>query len=344
MRITAGPHVEPGQTFLIDRFRPEDAAGVAGLFLAIYGDVYPLETYYFPERIIEENAKGNLYSVVARTPRGDIVAHGALYRSSPPNPLLFEQGQYLVLKPYRQTQAAYEINRYLAEQVAPQTPLCGFFGEAVCNHMASQKAARQIGGSEVAIEMDLMPPGAYHREGTPGRVSCVVTHKPLRDRPQVAHFPPVYRRELEHIVADLGLDREYRYACQELKELPSRVDSQIFSQAGVARFHVAQAGADFPQVVERLSAQAEDAHVEVLQWFVNAADSGAGTAVEVLRSQGCFLGGFVPCWFDSDAVLVQRVKHRPGFETARLLTDKAKWLLHYVRQDWDRTRRYCVLD
>jgi hypothetical protein len=45
MRITAELPVEPGQAFVIDDFRPEDAEGVASLFLAIYGEAYPMETY-----------------------------------------------------------------------------------------------------------------------------------------------------------------------------------------------------------------------------------------------------------------------------------------------------------
>ena len=242
MRITAELPVEPGQTFVIDDFRPEDAVGVASLFLAIYGGAYPVETYFFPERISQENACGNSYSVVARTPRGDIIGHGALYRSSPPYTALYEQGQYLVLKPYRRTGAAHAINRYLAEQVAPRTPLCGFFGEAVCNHTATQRAVQQIGGSEVALEMDLMPAGAYAREGTAGRVSCVLTYKSLRDRGQAAYLPPIYRRELEYLVADLGLEREYVFCREDLpRNRPSRIDSQIFGQAGVGRFQIGRA-------------------------------------------------------------------------------------------------------
>ena len=59
--------------------------------------------------------------------------------------------------------------------------------------------------------------------------------------------------------------------------------------------------------------------------------------MEVLRSHGCFLGGVVPHWFDGDALLMQRNRHRPGFESAHLLTDKARWMLHHIRQDWERT-------
>lgn len=346
MRIQTELPVEPGQDFVIDGFRPDDAPGVASLFLSIYGHDYPMETYYDPELIIRGNASGDIYSAVARTARGDIVAQGALFRSSPPNPALFELGQYLVLKSYRRTLAAFEINRYLAEQVAPRTPLCGYFSEAVCNHTVTQKAVQLIDACEVAIEMDLMPHDAYQREGATGRVSCVMAYTAIQDEMldetpgnpmRVAYLPAVYRRELEYIHSDLHSKRQLVFDSQAPGDLPSEIERQSFPQAGVERFQVSRTGADFARNAERLIAQSEAA--EVLQWFINAGDPGAATAVDVLRSQGCFLGGIVPRWFDSDALLMQQTKHRPGFESAHLLTDKARWLMHHIRQDWERTHK-----
>lgn len=76
MRIEHDIDIEAGQKFIIDRFRPEDAEGIAHLFFAEYGAGYPFDTFYVPERIREENEKGNINSVVARTPKGEIIGHG----------------------------------------------------------------------------------------------------------------------------------------------------------------------------------------------------------------------------------------------------------------------------
>jgi hypothetical protein len=340
VRIQQELPVEPGQDFVVDGFLPRDAPGVASLFLSIYGNSYPMETYYDPEWIIQGNAGGSICTAVARTARGDIVAQGAIFRSSPPNPRLFELGQFLVLKSYRRTLAAYEINRYLAEQVAPRTPLCGYYSEAVCNHTVTQKATQLTGACEVAIEMDLMPFDAYRREGATGRVSCVMAYTAIDDgmpgdRTQTAYLPAIYRRELEYLHADLPARRQLVFDSPQPGDLSSEIARQSFPQAGVERFQVSRTGADFAGAAERLIDRSDAA--EVLQWFINTGDPGAPAAAEVLRTLGCFLGGIVPRWFDSDALLMQRTRNRPGFESARLLTDKAKWLLHHIRQDWERT-------
>ena len=39
-------------------FEPSDGPGVARLFYAVYGDGYPIDTYYIPERLAEENRRG----------------------------------------------------------------------------------------------------------------------------------------------------------------------------------------------------------------------------------------------------------------------------------------------
>ena len=71
------PRIEPDQEFTVGMMLPDDAPGVAHLFYAVYGEEYPLELYYIPERLIEENRRGNLHTVAARTGKGDIFGSGA---------------------------------------------------------------------------------------------------------------------------------------------------------------------------------------------------------------------------------------------------------------------------
>jgi hypothetical protein len=151
MRINHDIDVEPGQTFVIDRLRPEDARGVAHLFYAEYGHSYPIETFYYPKRLIEENSNGNIYSVVARTPKGDIIGHGALYRSTPHFQNLYEIGQCIILPDYRTTFAAYKINMYAAQTLTALTRSDGIFGEAVTHITATQKFSAIVGMKDVAI-------------------------------------------------------------------------------------------------------------------------------------------------------------------------------------------------
>ena len=109
--------VPEGENYTAAYFEPSDGPGVARLFYAVYGEGYPIDTYYIPERLAEENRLGNIRSVVARTDSGDVVAHVAFYRSSPPNPHLYEYGVGLTLPSYRSTMAFFRTTQLVMQLV-----------------------------------------------------------------------------------------------------------------------------------------------------------------------------------------------------------------------------------
>ncbi|MHC1725892.1 MAG: hypothetical protein AB9866_07785 [Syntrophobacteraceae bacterium] len=338
MKIDYDISIEPGQAFEIDRFRPEDAEGIAHLVFAEYGAAYPIDTYYFPERIAEENNNGNIYSVVARTPRGDIIGHMALYRSSPPYPNLYEIGQGIVLPSYRTTFAAYKINLYIGEKLAPFIRTDGIFGEAVCHITATQKSSAIIGMKDVALEIDLMPAEAYDKaKCASGRVSCVILFRSFNDRPHEVFIPPVYHREIDYIAGDIDIDRKMTPSNGEIPQgTKSDVRIRFFNHAGVGRFAVVASGSDFETVVEELEKEGAGNGTLVLQYFLNLAEPWVGEAVECLRKRGYFFGGYVPRWFDTDSMLMQKISTSPDFSTIKLHSEKAQQILEFVRSDWKR--------
>jgi hypothetical protein len=340
MRIECEIPIESGQKFQVDRFRPEDAAGIANLFYAVYGPDYPFDTYYIPERIREENQNGNIYSVVARTPRGDVVAHGALYRSSPYYGNLYEIGQYIVLKNYRDTFAAYKINQYISEMLTQQVRPDGIFGEAVCSHMTTQKSSALIGMKDVALEVDLMPSDASQKEKSSSRVSCLIQFRSYEDRPHEVFIPAVYLEQVQYLLSDCNLSRVITPSSGVVpSDTKNDVRMNFFRHAGVARAIVIEAGTDFDSEVERFEQQAEEEAIVVLQFFLNLNKSWIGNAVECLRERGYFLGGYVPRWFDTDGLLMQKIYSKPDFSGIALYSEKARRIKEYIQTDWSLTKK-----
>ncbi|HEX9022405.1 MAG TPA: AMP-binding protein, partial [Geobacteraceae bacterium] len=201
--------IEPDQEFAVGPMEPADADGVARLFYAVYGEDYPLELYYMPERLIEENRRGALNTVVARTGRGDVIGCGALFRSSAPFAGLYEIGQYIVLPAYRSTRAAFQIQDHLVNAVAPQIAMEGFYGEAVCHHVVSQKLGALIRARETALQVGLLPAETFRAmDIPPHRVSTLLQFRILHDRRQPLYLPEVYREQLEYILSGSYLERD----------------------------------------------------------------------------------------------------------------------------------------
>jgi hypothetical protein len=324
------------QEFIADRFQPSDAYGVTRLFHAVYGDGYPIDTYYIPERLVDENRRGTIRSVVSRTASGDVVSHVALYRSSPPNPNLYELGLGLTLPGYRSTMAFFRANQQLMELVG-HDGIDGIFGEAVCNHIITQKLSLQSRMLETALEPALMPARAYQAEqSAQGRVGCMVYARVDRDCPRKLHLPHPYREELTLLLDGLNLDRELIAPDSSLPAGQGEIDTQRFDFAGVARCTVTTPGEGLAMQLAELERQLRNDDYALIQFFIDLGHPWSGGIVELLRRQGYRFGGLLPTWFGSDGLLLQKHFVDPDFDGMKILSSRGRSLLELVRRDHGR--------
>ena len=322
----------------IGQFEPADAAGIARLFYAVYGEGYPVDTYYIPEQLIEENRQGNIRSAVARTASGDVVAHVAFYRSSSPNPKLYEYGLGLTLPSYRSSlifsRACQAVMKLLGTD-----PVDGIFGESVCNHIITQKLSLQSKMVETALEPELMPADAYTTEHSAnGRVACLMFFRVARDERRVVFLPQPYLAELEFMMSGLGLDRELRVAEEVLPAVNSVIDVKRFASAGLARCTLTTPGHDLAIRLAELEREFEQNDYALVQFFVDLGQANCGAVVDELRRQGYSLGGFLPTWFGDDGLLMQKHRVPPDFDHIKLYSDRARALLEIVKRDWQRAQ------
>jgi hypothetical protein len=328
--------IEPGQEVEIDLFRPQDAPGVAALFGVVYGADYPIKVYYDPELLARENATGKIVSMVARTPRGEVVGHIALFNSSP-NPRQFELGAGGVLPTYRNTSKLLTRMMTHGPRVAAQRfGLQAVFGDPVCTHVYSQKICQGLGWITHALEVDLMPADLYGQaSGGDDRVSALMAFITLVPKPHEVYLPAVYEKTLRYLYQDLDDVRQIRTSEQAVpKGLATRLESKVYQFSQLARLTVWEVGADLAEALAREEESVLGQGVQVIQVWLQLSCPWVGRAVELLRQRGYFLGGLLPRWFDWDGLLMQRLVRQPHWDSINLEYDRAKTLLSLVRQDW----------
>lgn len=339
MEMPAADPIEPQQTWEMDLFRPEDAPGVARLFRLVYGDGYPVKTFTDPERLIKENAAQQTISNVARTPTGDIVGHSALYQSAP-YPGLYESGATLTAPNYRGGVLGVRLIEYSIKKVAPLCGIATIFGEPVCNHIAMQKISAMMKFVPCALEVDLMPAEAYtHEKSASGRVATLMYFDIITPRAQTIQVPPAYEEMVRFIYDGI------RHECQFVPssgELPAgqetRVETQIFDFAKVARFTVQDAGADFTAVFDQEEHAARQQGALVHQVWLKLSWPWVGRAVDLLRGRGYFSGGVLPRWLDVDGLLMQKIFGPPHWEGIQVFGERAGRIMEMVRADWSETQ------
>jgi len=327
--------IEPGQPFVIDTFRPEDAPGVARLFREVYGDKYPVQLVYNPDQLINAfNVLENI-PVVARTPKDNLVAYEAVYRSCP-NPQVYEAGQGLVLPAYRKNNIINRINQYVCEVLAPGMDIDSVFGEAVCNHTYMQASWQAFANIPTAIEVDVMPAETYVKEhSASGRVAVLIMSRTYRSLPHSVYIPSVYQDALRHIYAHLDDKRTLAISGQMPdKGSSTQIRAKIFDFAKVVRLTVHETGEDFPEVFNKQEKEMLDQGIVVIQVWLNLSWPWVGSIAEHLRTRGYFLGGILPRWFGADGLLMQKIIGEPNWEGIQIYSEYAKEILRIVKDDW----------
>jgi len=334
---TTSDVIEPGQDWVVDFFRPDDAVGIARLFHTVYGDGYPIKTFTDPGRLIEENASGRTISSVVRTVKGDIVGHNALFTSAPFN-RIYEAGAGLVLPQYRGGFAGYRVVEH-SLKVAPQKfDVEGVFGEPVCNHVRMQKISAKLGCITCAVEVDLMPAEAYTKEASAsGRVAALLDFVVINPKEQDVYLPSPYAEFLRFIYGPFDYGVRLKPSSEELPTtLRTSIDTRIFDFARVARLAVHEAGSDIGQAIDEEEKSAKDKGVVVTQVWLKLSWPWIGHAVEQLRSRGYIFGGALPRWFDVDGLLMQKFIETPDWDGIQVHGERASRILDMVKTDWDK--------
>jgi len=335
-----------GQKLSYRCFQPEDAPGVGRLFWQVYGDEYPVDEPYVPELLIEANRTGRIRTVVVVAEDGSIVAQAACFQSSPPNLRLYEYGQLLLDKGYRNSFAAARMHQFFVKNMFGQMDgVDGTYGEAVCHHMVTQKMIKGSGFRECGVELGLMPEAAYAGEGVVGRASCLYAQRVDRDQPGALFLPGDWSGLVQSIMGQWPLSRQVAEGdAQVPAQAVTELEARHFSFAEVRRVTVFRIGADFTsRLAAELEAAAKDG-AAVLQLFLCLGEAWTGQAAQALRQAGFFFGGFMPLWFGDtgpgpDGMLVQRFIKPATLAGLLLYTPEMELLGARVVADMERASR-----
>jgi hypothetical protein len=183
-----------------------------------------------------------------------------------------------------------------------------------------------------------MPADTYAREkSATGRVSVLMGFNLFKPNSQAVYVPRPYASILPFLYQGMGDQRRYSPSEGDLPaQSVSRIETQVFDFAQVARLAIQEAGQDFAEVFAREEEAARGRNVTVLQVWLKLSWPWVGQVTELLRARGYFLGGVLPRWFDDDGLLLQKILGPPNWDEIQLYTERAKMLLEIIRMDWAR--------
>ena len=320
---------------VVDLFRPEDAPGIVRCYREVYGDNFPISYVYDAARIVEQNRGEDHYTVVGRLPDGDIAGLCALFRTAP-NPGVYEAGQLMVRKPFRRTSLAGNLVDELFDVLVSRLGINIVYTESLCNHVISQKMMLKKQGIPTGLEMECLSGINFDEQGDLERnISLMLQFRIYQD-----HFHTIYPHHLYADFVDgrgaaLGLARNREAASGEGRGQTDS-DLSIIAGAELARMVVRKAGADWPGVLDRAEAEADNF---LFQVQLSLGDPASPWAVEELQRRGFFLAGYLPLWFGEDGIMLQRLPEGPDFTVVQVHGDEARAVMDAVRIDYQRMQR-----
>ena len=285
----------PEQTYMVRRFQPEDAPGVARAFYQTWGYHYIFPAVYVPHRLIELNAADAYISIVAVAQSGEIVGHYAL-DPLPGAPIA--DGCAAIVNPAHRGRGLLERMRHAAEDEAVRLGFAAYYSEPVTTHGRTQSESAKFGAHLCAIVLGGDPasfvPKAMQVTGAGQRQSFTVYFKPLGPRETRAIFaPPAHRGMIERIYANLGLPIDVHGGA------PAAADGELRVEAvrgeGFASIDVLETGtASADHIAQAVSDLRSLGRMGAIYVNLPLEDPGTPALCGAIESLGFFFCGVIP--------------------------------------------------
>ncbi|NCC53032.1 MAG: ATP-binding protein [Spartobacteria bacterium] len=314
--------------------RLEDAEDISRLALRSHGSIRFEEDIYYPERVHEMIAHGEMVSMVAVTDTGILAGHGALVSDLPGSNV--EELTYGFAAPeFRGHGCTWEIaDRLLADALA--RGVVAVVASAVTNHVKSQRSALHVGLKECALLMAVSPASRVWREAdgaTPGRISDVVMVRRLGDMPDRTLFPPERHWDMiGRIHERLGLRLRYGQATAPLPSSEARVEVLADVKDGWAWVVVVNYGHNVIDEVLAHVLLLREQGIPSILLFLPLDSPASGGVSTTFEEKGFFFAGVSPDKRGRENLILQQLNGvAPDYDTIRLFSPFGQELLAYVR-------------
>ena len=325
----------------VRRMAPEDAAEVSKTIYKTYGYTYPHDYVYYPEKIIELNESGRVFSAVAIAADEEIAGYG-VFQIWEENPDIVEMARGVVKPEFRSLGCFGNITRYLLDQ-AKSRGIRGAFGEAVTNHTVSQHTVHGFGFKDCAVRLGLMPPNIEFKGMTgkpPHKVSLLVQFLYLQQMP--AHAPKVYAPDhhkdmIGSLYREMGIRPEIKKAAPAKTKraaATSIVKIRQVASISYARMIIDRYGRNIAGELSDKVKEICRQKTEIINLFLNMSDPLTGAYAPQFEKLGFFFAGILPCGFrNGDALILQYLNNVPiDYDAIQVESAIAQKLLAYVRE------------
>lgn len=319
----------------ITPFEPKDAPDICAIYRETYGDDFPIRYVYNPDAIIEQYDGIKHHTAVARSTDGEFAGMVSMFRSAP-NPLLYEIGQLMIRKDFRQQGLAEHLTHTIINEFATEIPIKALFVEALCNHAISQKLIEDNEFSPTCLEIEWLPTIKFdNAKVLDSNISLLLEFRLYNDTPHEIFLHPADTLFISDRCRTLNAERTIKSDIIPGSKMTESTINTI-TDANIATLTVTKAGSDWPEILAGFEAEAKTYRLHIK---IDISHPSAPWAIDIMRENGFFLGGYLPLWFEGDGLLLQKLPKNPDFKLLQLYSDEGASVLKAVQADYERIKR-----
>lgn len=353
-RLAEDAPLAPPQEYRIIELDPRHALGVSRCMYRAYGNSYPSEDVYFPNRLTQLNQTGELVSCVALAAAGEVVGHYALER--PGLRRVAERGMAVVSPEHRGRDLMGKM-RVFIEEKARALGLVGVFSRAVTRHVYSQRVNEEFGSDVCAIYLADSPGEVRFKnvsvDKPASRAASVLYYTYVVPPPvAIVHAPPHHAEVIRRIYNGLKepISRApVKQADMTVHHVDFREDHAAPSGSGevevvydhpynVATISVRRIGADTIAEVRRAARDlTRVTGADVVYLEIPLAQEAAPELCQRAEDIGFFFAGIGPSFAaDGDVLILQSPNVEIDMAATKLATPFATDLLRYIDSERNR--------
>ncbi|MEW6137360.1 MAG: GNAT family N-acetyltransferase [Thermodesulfobacteriota bacterium] len=327
---------EPGP-IVVRALQPSEAAEVSRCMYRAYGYSHTFESMYYPERIMELNERGEMYSAVAVTQDGEVAGHAALLKGST-GARIAETGLGVVKPEFR----GHGIFGLLEDHMiarGKEEGLLGLYGRAVTSHTYSQRTGHRHGVNDCALMVGLVPQTAWFRgiaEKLTQRESIVVHFKYLEPPEPVTVYAPVRQEAIIRRLYE-NIQGSVRYCSAPEMDESSLVGeplikTQASSTMSFARMDVDAYGQGIVKLVRARLRELCVKRFDIIHLYLSLLEPATAVLTPRFEELGFFFCGILPGALPGDALILQYLNNVfIDYDKIQVASEMARELVSYVR-------------
>jgi anti-sigma regulatory factor (Ser/Thr protein kinase)/N-acetylglutamate synthase-like GNAT family acetyltransferase len=325
--------------FEVRFMKPSEAVEVAKIVYRAYGYSYFYEHAYYPERIADLNANGQMISAVALTSDGEIAGHSAIFNSVASG--VAEIGLAVVRPEFRGHGCLLKLADFLLNQ-GRSKGLKGLYVGAVTSHTFSQQVADRLGFNACGILLGYVASSVSFKEITEKlsqRETFVIAHRYLEKPSRLRIYaPPQHWSFIAKLYESLGANAEAAAPADPLQtslaeESVFKIKSSVFIPGGVVVIEIVRYGKNIVSEIKNLLKQLCLKRYDLILMYLNMSDSGTFYLTEEFEKLGFFFSGILPRASDGEALVLQYLNNVPmDYERIKLHSRMGREILDYIKQ------------